>query len=151
MLLASTAPWLSISHWLANVKYQLKRTGSTKFLKNMDSGQLLFLCGDCASQFRTPSSYIRHLESHLGFTLQDLTKLSIDFLERQVVGRVDGKTLGRSEFTEHDDDDGGGSLNQCKLCSRTFVTKHAIKLHLCKTHGKSPEDHLIFVKEFDKQ
>ncbi|XP_051926289.1 teashirt homolog 1-like [Hippocampus zosterae] len=139
----------TISHWLANVKYQLKRTGSTKFLKNMDSGQPLFLCGDCASQFRTPSSYIRHLESHLGFTLQDLAKLSIDFLERQVVGRMDGKTLGRSEFTEHDDDD--GSLNQCKLCSRSFVTKHAIKLHLCKTHGKSPEDHLIFVKEFDKQ
>nr|XP_061808654.1 teashirt homolog 1-like [Nerophis lumbriciformis] len=140
----------TISHWLANVKYQLKRTGGTKFLKNMDSGQPLFLCGDCASQFRTPSSYIRHLESHLGFTLQDLSKLSIDFLEQQVVGRTDEKTLVPSEFREHDDSD-SGSLNQCKLCSRTFVTKHAIKLHLCKTHGKSPEDHLIFVKDFDKQ
>ncbi|XP_077447042.1 teashirt homolog 1-like [Stigmatopora argus] len=142
----------TISHWLANVKYQLKRTGGTKFLKNMDSGQPLFLCGDCASQFRTPSSYIRHLESHLGFTLQDLSKLSIDFLEQQVVvGRTDEKTLVPSAFREHDDDGDGGSLNQCKLCSRTFVTKHAIKLHLCKTHGKSPEDHLIFVKDFDKQ
>ncbi|XP_061616305.1 teashirt homolog 1-like isoform X2 [Phyllopteryx taeniolatus] len=141
----------TISHWLANVKYQLKRTGGTKFLKNMDSGHPLFLCNDCASQFRTPSSYIRHLESHLGFTLQDLSKLSIDFLEQQVVGRTDEKTLGPSEFTDHEDDGGGGSLNQCKLCSRTFVTKHAIKLHLCKTHGKSPENHLIFVKEFDKQ
>ncbi|XP_077363589.1 teashirt homolog 1-like isoform X2 [Festucalex cinctus] len=140
----------TISHWLANVKYQLKRTGSTKFLKNLDSGQPLFLCSDCASQFRTPSSYIRHLESHLGFTLQDLSKLSINFLEQQVVGRMDEKTLGLSELTEHDDSD-GGSVSQCKLCSRTFVTKHAIKLHLCKTHGKSPEDHLVFVKEFDKQ
>ncbi|XP_077403920.1 teashirt homolog 1-like [Vanacampus margaritifer] len=140
----------TISHWLANVKYQLKRTGSTKFLKNMDSGQPLFLCGDCASQFRTPSSYIRHLESHLGFALQDLSKLSIDLFEQQVVGSTDEKILGPPEFTEHDDD-GGGSPSQCKLCSRTFVTKHAIKLHLCKTHGKSPEDHLIFVKEFDKQ
>nr|XP_057903106.1 teashirt homolog 1-like [Doryrhamphus excisus]XP_057903107.1 teashirt homolog 1-like [Doryrhamphus excisus]XP_057903108.1 teashirt homolog 1-like [Doryrhamphus excisus] len=133
----------TISHWLANVKYQLKRTGGTKFLKNMDSGQPLFLCGDCASQFRTPSSYIHHLESHLGFTLKDLSKLSIDLIEQQVVSRMEEKTL--SGFTE---DDGG--VNQCKLCNRTFVTKHAIKLHLCKTHGKSPEDHLIFVKDFAK-
>ncbi|KAM9838211.1 teashirt homolog 1 [Aulostomus maculatus] len=140
----------TISHWLANVKYQLKRTGSTKFLKNIDSGQPLFLCSDCASQFRTPSSYIHHLESHLGFTLKDLSKLSIDLIEQQVVSRIEDKNFSSSGFTEED----SSSLYQCKLCNRTFVSKHAIKLHLCKTHGKSPEDHLIFVKElekFDKQ
>lgn len=140
----------TISHWLANVKYQLKRTGGTKFLKNIDSGQPLFLCGDCASQFRTPSSYIHHLESHLGFTLKDLSKLSIDLIEQQAVSRVEDKTLSSSVLTEEDT----GSVYQCKLCNRTFVSKHAIKLHICKTHGKSPEDHLIFVKEsekFDKQ
>uniref|UniRef100_A0A8P4K8D4 C2H2-type domain-containing protein n=1 Tax=Dicentrarchus labrax TaxID=13489 RepID=A0A8P4K8D4_DICLA len=139
----------TISHWLANVKYQLKRTGGTKFLKNIDSGQPLFLCSDCASQFRTPSSYINHLESHLGFTLKDLSKLSIDLIEQQAV-RIEEKTFRSSGLT----DDDTGSIFQCKLCNRTFVSKHAIKLHLCKTHGKSPEDHLIFVKElekFDKQ
>ncbi|XP_073318963.1 teashirt homolog 1 [Pagrus major] len=135
----------TISHWLANVKYQLKRTGSTKFLKNIDSGQPLFLCSDCASQFRTPSSYIHHLESHLGFTLKDLSNLSIDLIEPQAVSRIEDKTF--SGLTEEDT----GSVYQCKLCNRTFVSKHAIKLHLCKTHGKSPEDHLIFVKELDKQ
>lgn len=135
----------TISHWLANVKYQLKRTGGTKFLKNIDSGQPLFLCSDCASQFRTPSSYIHHLESHLGFTLKDLSKLSIDLIEQQAVSRTEDKPS--SGHTEEDT----GSIYQCKLCNRTFVSKHAIKLHLCKTHGKSPEDHLIFVKEFDKQ
>lgn len=137
----------TISHWLANVKYQLKRTGGTKFLKNIDSGQPLFLCSDCASQFRTPSSYIHHLESHLGFTLKDLSKLSVDLIEQQAVSRIEDKTLSSSGLTEEDT----GSIYQCKLCNRTFVSKHAIKLHLCKTHGKSPEDHLIFVKEFDKQ
>uniref|UniRef100_A0A3B4XW05 Teashirt zinc finger homeobox 1 n=1 Tax=Seriola lalandi dorsalis TaxID=1841481 RepID=A0A3B4XW05_SERLL len=140
----------TISHWLANVKYQLKRTGGTKFLKNIDSGQPLFLCSDCASQFRTPSSYIHHLESHLGFTLKDLSKLSIDLIEQQAVSRIEDKTFSSSGLTEEDT----GSMYQCKLCNRTFVSKHAIKLHLCKTHGKSPEDHLIFVKElekFDKQ
>ncbi|XP_047461594.1 teashirt homolog 1 [Mugil cephalus] len=140
----------TISHWLANVKYQLKRTGGTKFLKNIDSGQPLFLCSDCACQFRTPSSYIHHLESHLGFTLKDLSKLSIDLLEQQTVGRIEDKTFSSSGLTEEDT----GSVYQCKLCNRTFVSKHAIKLHLCKTHGKSPEDHLVFVKElekFDKQ
>lgn len=136
----------TISHWLANVKYQLKRTGGTKFLKNIDSGQPLFLCGDCASQFRTPSSYIHHLESHLGFTLKDLSKLSIDLLEQQAIGRIEDKTFSSSRLTEED----AASVHQCKLCNRTFVTKHAIKLHLCKTHGKSPEDHLIFVKELEK-
>lgn len=135
----------TISHWLANVKYQLKRTGSTKFLKNIDSGQPLFLCSDCASQFRTPSSYIHHLESHLGFTLRDLSNLSIDLIDQQAVSRIEDKTL--SGLTEEDT----GSMYQCKLCNRTFMSKHAIKLHLCKTHGKSPEDHLIFVKELDKQ
>ncbi|XP_053303155.1 teashirt homolog 1 [Pleuronectes platessa] len=138
----------TISHWLANVKYQLKRTGSTKFLKNIDSGQPLFLCSDCASQFRTPSSYIHHLEFHLGFTLKDLSKLSIDLLEQQAVSRREDKTfsLSPSGLTEEDT----ASIYQCKLCSRTFVSKHAIKLHLCKSHGKSPEDHLIFVKELEK-
>ncbi|XP_072227007.1 teashirt homolog 1-like [Leuresthes tenuis] len=135
----------TISHWLANVKYQLKRTGGTKFLKNIDSGQPLFLCSDCSSQFRTPSSYIHHLESHLGFTLKDLSKLSIDLLEQQAVGRTEDKPFS-SGLTEEDT----GSVHQCKLCNRTFVSKHAIKLHLCKTHGKSPEDHLIFVKELEK-
>lgn len=140
----------TISHWLANVKYQLKRTGCTKFLKNIDSGQPLFLCSDCASQFRTPSSYVHHLESHLGITLKDLSKLSIDLIEQQAVSRIEDKTFSSSILTEDDT----GSINQCKLCNRTFVSKHAIKLHLCKTHGKSPEDHLTFVKElekFDKQ
>lgn len=140
----------TISHWLANVKYQLKRTGGTKFLKNIDSGQPLFLCSDCASQFMTPSSYINHLESHLGFTLKDLSKLSIDLLEQQTVSRIEDKMFPSSGLTEDD----SGSIYQCKLCNRTFVSKHAIKLHLCKTHGKSPEDHLFFVKElekFDKQ
>ncbi|XP_061598377.1 teashirt homolog 1-like [Cololabis saira] len=140
----------TISHWLANVKYQLKRTGGTKFLKNIDSGQPLFLCSDCASQFRTPSSYIHHLETHLGFTLKDLSKLSVDLLDQQAVSRIEEKMYSSSGLTEEDTN----SIYQCKLCNRTFVSKHAIKLHLCKTHGKSAEDHLIFVKElekFDKQ
>lgn len=140
----------TISHWLANVKYQLKRTGGTKFLKNIDSGQPLFLCSDCASQFRTPSSYINHLEFHLGFTLKDLSKFSIDLLEQQAINKTEDKTFISPGLTEDDI----GSIYQCKLCNRTFVSKHAIKLHLCKTHGKSPEDHLFFVKElekFDKQ
>ncbi|XP_038143931.1 teashirt homolog 1-like [Cyprinodon tularosa] len=136
----------TISHWLANVKYQLKRTGGTKFLKNIDSGQPLFLCSDCASQFRTPLSYINHLETHLGFTLKDLSKLSLDLLEQQAVTRIAEKTLTSSGLNEDDT----GSAYQCKLCNRTFVSKHAIKLHLCKTHGKSPEDHLIYVKELEK-
>ncbi|XP_034016415.1 teashirt homolog 1 isoform X1 [Thalassophryne amazonica] len=140
----------TISHWLANVKYQLKRTGGTKFLKNIDSGQPLFLCSDCASQFRTPSSYIHHLESHLGFTLKDLSKLSVKLIEKQAASRIEDKTMNSSGLSDED----ACSIFQCKLCNRTFMSKHAIKLHLCKTHGKSPEDHLIFVKElekFDKQ
>ncbi|XP_034056847.1 teashirt homolog 1 [Gymnodraco acuticeps] len=137
----------TISHWLANVKYQLKRTGGTKFLKSIDSGQPQFLCNDCASQFRTPSAYIHHLESHLGFTLKDLSKLSIDVLEQQPVSRIEDKTFSSSGLTEEDT----GSIYQCTLCNRTFASKHAIKLHLCKSHGKSPEDHIIFVRELDKQ
>lgn len=143
----------TISHWLANVKYQLRRTGGTKFLKNMDSCQPVFLCGDCASQFRTPSSYISHLESHLGFSLKDLSKLSAEHLrEQQAASKVitDKMTFGSplSVLTTPEEDT--GSVYQCRLCNRTFVSKHAVKLHLSKTHGKSPEDHLVFVTALEK-
>lgn len=143
----------TISHWLANVKYQLRRTGGTKFLKNMDSCQPVFLCGDCASQFRTPSSYISHLESHLGFSLKDLSKLSSEHLrEQQAASKVitDKLTFSSplSALTTPEDD--SSSVYQCRLCNRTFVSKHAVKLHLSKTHGKSPEDHLVFVSALEK-
>ncbi|XP_061529872.1 teashirt homolog 1-like [Phycodurus eques] len=143
----------TISHWLANVKYQLRRTGGTKFLKNMDSCQPVFLCGDCASQFRTPSSYISHLESHLGFSLKDLSKLSAEHLrEQQAASKVitDKMTFGSSLSALTTPEDDISSVYQCRLCNRTFVSKHAVKLHLSKTHGKSPEDHLVFVTALEK-
>lgn len=138
----------TISHWLANVKYQLRRTGGTKFLKNIDSGQPVFLCSDCASQFRTPSSYISHLESHLGFSVKDLSKISVDHIREQqaVSTAITDKAFSPLGLAEDD----SGSIFQCKLCNRTFVSKHAVKLHLSKTHGKSPEDHLIYVTELER-
>ncbi|XP_058133881.1 teashirt homolog 1 [Dasypus novemcinctus] len=139
----------TISHWLANVKYQLRRTGGTKFLKNLDTGHPVFFCNDCASQFRTASTYIGHLETHLGFSLKDLSKLPLGQLQgEQSVARVlAGKALGPLGVAEED----SGSTFQCKLCNRTFASKHAVKLHLSKTHGKSPEDHLIYVTELERQ
>ncbi|CAM4509596.1 teashirt homolog 1 [Caretta caretta] len=139
----------TISHWLANVKYQLRRTGGTKFLKNLDTGHPVFFCNDCASQFRTASTYISHLETHLGFSLKDLSKLPLNQIqEQQNVSKVlTNKTLGSLGISEED----LGSTFQCKLCNRTFASKHAVKLHLSKTHGKSPEDHLIYVTELEKQ
>lgn len=139
----------TISHWLANVKYQLRRTGGTKFLKNLDTGHPVFFCNDCASQFRTASTYINHLETHLGFSLKDLSKLPLNQIqEQQNVSKVlASKALGPSGAAE----DELGSTFQCKLCNRTFASKHAVKLHLSKTHGKSPEDHLIYVTELEKQ
>uniref|UniRef100_A0A3B4AW13 C2H2-type domain-containing protein n=1 Tax=Periophthalmus magnuspinnatus TaxID=409849 RepID=A0A3B4AW13_9GOBI len=142
----------TISHWLANVKYQLRRTGGTKFLKNMDSCQPVFLCGDCASQFRTPASYISHLESHLGFSLKDLSKLSSEHLrEQQAASKViTDKLTFSTPLSLTTVEDEAGSVYQCRLCNRTFVSKHAVKLHLSKTHGKSPEDHLVFVSALEK-
>lgn len=140
----------TISHWLANVKYQLRRTGGTKFLKNLDTGHPVFFCNDCASQFRTASTYVSHLETHLGFSLKDLSKLPLSQIQEQqsVVSKaLTNKTLGPLGSSEED----LGSTFQCKLCNRTFASKHAVKLHLSKTHGKSPEDHLIYVIELEKQ
>ncbi|XP_006874608.1 PREDICTED: teashirt homolog 1 [Chrysochloris asiatica] len=139
----------TISHWLANVKYQLRRTGGTKFLKNLDTGHPVFFCNDCASQFRTASTYISHLETHLGFSLKDLSKLPLSQIQEQhsVSKVLAGKALGPLGATDED----LGSTFQCKLCNRTFASKHAVKLHLSKTHGKSPEDHLIYVTELEKQ
>nr|XP_020008871.1 teashirt homolog 3 isoform X2 [Castor canadensis] len=137
----------TISHWLANVKYQLRRTGGTKFLKNLDTGHPVFFCNDCASQIRTPSTYISHLESHLGFRLRDLSKLSTEQINNQI---AQTKSPSDKLVTSSPEEDLGTSY-QCKLCNRTFASKHAVKLHLSKTHGKSPEDHLLYVSELEKQ
>ncbi|KAA0715096.1 Teashirt -like protein 3 [Triplophysa tibetana] len=75
----------TISHWLANVKYQLRRTGRTKFIKNIDSGHPVFFCSECATQFQARSTYICHLESHLGFKLKDLAKLTSKDLNRKAM------------------------------------------------------------------
>ncbi|XP_019935229.1 teashirt homolog 3b [Paralichthys olivaceus] len=184
----------TISHWLANVKYQLRRTGGTKFLKNLDSGHPVFFCSDCASQIRSPSTYVSHLESHLGFRLRDLAKLSGEQLLSQIshqhhqrhIKGLSEKLLSNLHSSSHPlpsslptsiasslpislasslttslpstespslspDDDDIGAMYQCKLCKRTFASKHAVKLHLSKTHGKSPEDHLMYVCELEKQ
>ncbi|XP_064779673.1 teashirt homolog 3-like isoform X1 [Oncorhynchus masou masou] len=156
----------TISHWLANVKYQLRRTGGTKFLKNLDSGHPVFFCSDCASQIRSPSTYVSHLESHLGFRLRDLAKLSGEQLVSQISRHA--KSLSEKLLSNHShsnphslshahspspspDEDGSSTSYQCTLCNRTFASKHAVKLHLSKTHGKSPEDHLMYVCELEKQ
>uniref|UniRef100_A0A096M4F9 Teashirt zinc finger homeobox 3a n=1 Tax=Poecilia formosa TaxID=48698 RepID=A0A096M4F9_POEFO len=142
----------TISHWLANVKYQLRRTGRTKFLKNLDSGQPIFFCSDCASQIRTPTAYVGHLEAHLGFRVRDLAKLSPKQTARDTntltekVAPLDSFLLPQSP----DDCSSNGAVFSCQLCVRKFATKHAIKLHLSKSHGKSPEDHLLYVCELEK-
>ncbi|XP_016336485.1 teashirt homolog 3-like [Sinocyclocheilus anshuiensis] len=74
----------TISHWLANVKYQLRRTGRTKFIKNVDSGHPIFYCSECATPFQVRSTYICHLESHLGFKMKDLAKLTSKDLNRRI-------------------------------------------------------------------
>ncbi|KAF6089683.1 teashirt zinc finger homeobox 2 [Phyllostomus discolor] len=140
----------TISHWLANVKYQLRKTGGTKFLKNMDKGHPIFYCSDCASQFRTPSTYISHLESHLGFQMKDMTRMAVEQPGKaeQETSRVSSAQRSPEPIAGEEDTD---SKFKCKLCSRTFVSKHAVKLHLSKTHSKSPEHHSQFVTDVDEE
>ncbi|XP_033863051.3 teashirt homolog 2 [Acipenser ruthenus] len=138
----------TISHWLANVKYQLRKTGGTKFLKNMDTGHPIFYCNDCASQFRSTSAFISHLESHLGFELKDMDNLPVE--QQTKVGPELSKAIGvrptEATVVEEEMD----TKFKCKLCSRTFASNHAVKLHLSKTHSKSPENHSQFV-DVDKE
>ncbi|XP_071756385.1 teashirt homolog 3 [Centroberyx gerrardi] len=142
----------TISHWLANVKYQLRRTGRTKFLKNLDSGQPIFYCSDCASQIRTPAAYICHLEAHLGFRIRDLAKLSPKQTVRDSQTLTEKLVPLESFLSPQSQDDcsSNGAVYRCQLCVRKFASKHAIKLHLSKSHGKSPEDHLLYVCELEK-
>lgn len=141
----------TISHWLANVKYQLRKTGGTKFLKNMDTGHPVFYCNDCASQFRMPSAFISHLESHLGFQIKDMSKLPAEHRTKVVESDLTKTSVFNGKMTEALlTEEDGDSKFKCKLCSRTFASNHAVKLHLSKTHSKSPENHSQFV-EMDKE
>lgn len=139
----------TISHWLANVKYQLRKTGGTKFLKNMDTGHPVFYCNDCASQFRSPSGFISHLESHLGFQIKDMCKMPVEHhtkVEEPELSKVLSVRATEALITDEDID----SKFKCKLCCRTFASNHAVKLHLSKTHSKSPDNHSQYV-EMDKE
>ncbi|XP_034029289.1 teashirt homolog 2 [Thalassophryne amazonica] len=138
----------TISHWLANVKYQLRKTGGTKFLKNMDTGHPVFYCNDCASQFRSPTTFISHLESHLGFQIKDMCKMPVEHqtkVEEPELSKALAVRATEALVTEDDID----SKFKCKLCCRTFASNHAVKLHLSKTHSKSPDNHSQYV-EMDK-
>ncbi|CAN2389859.1 RNA polymerase II-specific [Pristimantis euphronides] len=139
----------TISHWLANVKYQLRKTGGTKFLKNMDKGHPMFYCSDCASQFRTPMSYIAHLETHLGFQMKDMNRLAVE--QQTTVEKEISRVVVRRSPQPVPAEDDTDSKFKCKLCCRTFASKHAVKLHLSKTHSKSPEHHSQFVAEVDEE
>ncbi|XP_029467742.1 teashirt homolog 2 isoform X2 [Rhinatrema bivittatum] len=139
----------TISHWLANVKYQLRKTGGTKFLKNMDKGHPIFYCSDCASQYRTPSTYISHLESHLGFQMKDMNRLAVE-QQTKTEREISRVSIQRSPQTVAGEEDTDSKF-KCKLCCRTFASKHAVKLHLSKTHSKSPEHHSQFVAEVDEE
>ncbi|XP_032813649.2 teashirt homolog 3-like [Petromyzon marinus] len=160
----------TISHWLANVKYQLRRTGGTKFLKHMDTGRPVFYCCDCAMQFRTPPAYVGHAEAHLGFGLRDLSKVAV--VERT---GVEGLAVGSQQAVSPSpppppqsvaavavaavaataaaaaaaprDEPECGAPCRCQLCGRAFSSRHAVKLHLSKAHSKSPEDHVMFVSD----
>ncbi|KAM6925533.1 teashirt homolog 2 [Xenentodon cancila] len=139
----------TISHWLANVKYQLRKTGGTKFLKNMDTGHPVFYCNDCASQFRSPPTFISHLESHLGFQIKDMCKMPVEHLtkiEEPELSKALSVRATEALVAEEDID----SKFKCKLCCRTFASNHAVKLHLSKTHSKSPDNHSQYV-EMDKE
>lgn len=139
----------TISHWLANVKYQLRKTGGTKFLKNMDTGHPIFYCNDCASQFRSPPAFISHLESHLGFQIKDMCKMPVEHqtkVDEPELSKVLSVRATEALVTEEDVD----SKFRCKLCCRTFASNHAVKLHLSKTHSKSPDNHSQYV-EMDKE
>ncbi|XP_036388109.1 teashirt homolog 2-like [Megalops cyprinoides] len=138
----------TISHWLANVKYQLRKTGGTKFLKNMDTGYPVLHCNDCASKFRNPSAFITHLETHLGFQIKDMSKLPVKH-EMQAEPEFSKAVMAGLTETQIIEDE-MDSKYKCKICCRSFVSNHAVKLHLSKTHCKSPENHSQFV-EMDKE
>ncbi|KAJ8359166.1 hypothetical protein SKAU_G00156910 [Synaphobranchus kaupii] len=138
----------AISHWLANVKYQLRKTGGTKFLKNMDSGHPILHCNDCATKYQTPSAFITHLESHLGFQIKDIGKLSINH-QSKVESELTKSVMERPAETQTAEDEIDSKF-KCKLCCRSFISNHAVKLHLSKTHSKSPENHSQFV-EMDQE
>uniref|UniRef100_A0A3Q3G1A0 Teashirt zinc finger homeobox 2 n=1 Tax=Labrus bergylta TaxID=56723 RepID=A0A3Q3G1A0_9LABR len=123
----------TISHWLAN---------------NMDTGHPIFYCNDCASQFRSPPGFISHLESHLGFLLKDMCKMPIEHqtkVEEPELSKALSVRATEGLVTDDDID----SKFKCKLCCRTFASNHAVKLHLSKTHSKSPDNHSQYV-EMDK-
>ncbi|KAF3860901.1 hypothetical protein F7725_001156 [Dissostichus mawsoni] len=113
----------------------------------MDTGHPIFYCNDCASQFRSPNQFISHLESHLGFLLKDMGQMPVEH-QKEEPELSKALSVRASDALVTDDDI--ESKFRCKLCCRTFASNHAVKLHLSKTHSKSPDNHSQYV-EMDRE
>ncbi|CAB1440662.1 unnamed protein product [Pleuronectes platessa] len=99
--------------------------------------------------FRSPGGFISHLESHLGFLLKDMCKMPVEHqtkVDEPELSKVLGVRATEAQVTDEDVE----SKFKCKLCCRTFASNHAVKLHLSKTHSKSPDNHSQYV-EMDRE
>ncbi|CDQ90274.1 unnamed protein product, partial [Oncorhynchus mykiss] len=135
----------TISHWLANVKYQLRRTGGRKPGLRPPSVLLQRLC------FSDP--FPLHLRQPLGVSPGLQTPRPG---QTQLVSQISRHTKSLSEklLSNHSNSHSHAhspSPSPDEDGSSTSYHKHAVKLHLSKTHGKSPEDHLMYVCELEKQ
>ena len=79
-----------------------------------------------------------------------MNKLPVDHQTKVVTEPELPKALTARALESVTAEEDGESKFRCKLCSRTFASNHAVKLHLSKTHSKSPENHSQFV-EMDKE
>ena len=82
--------------------------------------------------------------------MKDMTRMAADQQSKveQEISRVSSAQRSPETIAGEEDTD---SKFKCKLCRRTFVSKHAVKLHLSKTHSKSPEHHSQFVADVDEE
>ncbi|CAL8276152.1 unnamed protein product [Boreogadus saida] len=101
----------TISHWLANVKYQLRKSG--------------------------------------GFQIKDMCKLPVEHQTKMDEPEL-SKALNVRPTEPPGLEEDIESKFRCKLCCRTFASNHAVKLHLSKTHSKSPDNHSQYV-EMEKE
>ncbi|XP_035678962.1 teashirt homolog 1-A-like [Branchiostoma floridae] len=119
----------AINHWVANVRYRLRHAGSAKFVKNYQTTSPLFQCLECGTQPTTPRHFVSHLENHLGFKVTDVNamaaKMASEPVTRQAVNSSKVADVNENSF-------------KCSLCSCEFKSRHAVKIHLSKTHEKSP-------------
>lgn len=137
----------TISHWLANVQVPAAKDRWNKFLKNLDTGHPVFF----VMTARHKSGLHPRTSATSSHTWASSATGFVQTLSTEQINNQIAQTKSPSEklVTSSPEEDLGTSY-QCKLAIGPLQASMQLNFTSAKLQ-ESPEDHLLYVSELEKQ